>query len=209
MGPGDLSRIGVGRVSAEPAFSPISRGASDDVWGLDPAMFRLATRLARWRWSIMVAGGSSIPADGPAMLVVFRRVGVSEAAVAATAVHRETGRMARTIGMPDLPLVAPLARRLGGGVAHADEVRALLDAGELVSIGLGWQPIHGGVVGALRRDLVGPAARRGIPVIPVVATGCELGYRWRVQFGEPVRRTHPDELVVAARAGVQALLDIA
>jgi hypothetical protein len=99
-------------------------------------------------------------------------------------------------------------------LAAAPEIDGLLSAGELVAVGLGWQPLHPRIAGPLTAALVGPARRRGVPVLPVVARGHELGWRRWVRIDEPVPHPAPDvpdadvELAEGVRAAIQALLTL-
>jgi len=139
------------------------RGTYDvDPWGLDVDLLDRVSPLADLRWSITCEGIDCIPASGPAVLVLSRRLSPSTPSIVARAVRLETGRVLRVVGIPDVAPIGPVLRRLGGVVDHPAEVRSLLRAGELV---------------LTRRipDL-------DVPVIAVTARGWEVGRRWRVGF---------------------------
>ncbi len=190
------------------------RGEFDvDPWGFDEELAELAVAASGIRWAVDVIGGARLPVDGPALLVVHRRVGLSEPSVVAKGVHQATGRLVRVAGLPDLPVASSLFRRLGAVLSGPDEIGGLLRAGELVMSGLGWQPLHGDVAGQLRSAAVEPAIDADAPVLPVATFGSEVGRRWRIMIGEPILPPkRPDkigtvEFAEAVRAGVQNLLD--
>lgn len=225
MGSCELSRTEPGRMS-----SPVEDSADDDglfeaarrratgqfdidPWGFDEEFAVVAAKLSSLRWKVDVIGGARVPTDGPALLVVNRRFGVSEPAVVAQAVQQVSGRAARATGIPDLPMVASALRRVGGVLGDPAEVEGLLRAGEIVIEPLGWQPLHSDLAGSISSELVQPAINSGAPVLPVATFGSELGRRWRVMIGEPVlppkraNKTGTVEFASAVRAAVQVLLD--
>ena len=184
-----------------------------DPWGFDEELAVVAAQLSALRWKVDVIGGARVPTDGPALLVVSRRFGLSEPAVVAQAVQQVAGRAARITGIPDFPIIASALRRIGGVLGDSAEVEGLLRAGEIVVEPLGWQPLHGDLAGSISSELVQPAISTGAPVLPVATFGSELGRHWRVMIGEPVlppkraNKTGTVEFASAVRAGVQKLLD--
>ncbi len=184
-----------------------------DPWGFDPELAEAASQASSVRWAVDVIGGARIPKEGPVLLVVSRRFGVSEPAVVANGVHQVSGRTVRVAGVPDLPVVSSVLRRLGAVLNNPGEITGLLHHGEVVMLPLGWQPLHTSVAGSLSSDSVAPAIDAGAPILPVATFGSEVGRRWRVMIGEPILPPkQPDklgrvELAEAVRAGVQHLLD--
>lgn len=184
-----------------------------DPWGLDPDLVELASPLWSLRYGIAVDGADHLPADGPALLVANRRLGVSEPFVLARGVRLATSRHVRCVGVPDVAPVGPVLRRLGGVLARPDEVAGLLRAGHVVGVLLDRDVRQRAHAGAVPSSLVAPAFELDVPVLPVAVVGRELGRSWRVRVGAPVAR--PDgrgplamaALADKARAGVQQLLD--
>ncbi len=206
-----------GEAGAPTIFDAVRRrlnGEFDvDPWGFDHELADMAVAATALRWSVDVLGGARIPQEGPALLVVNRRIGISEPAVVNQGIRRVTGRTARVVGMPDIPIASSWLRRVGAVMSDPAEIAGLLRAGELVMVPLGWQPLHGSIAGELRSAAVQPAIEAGTPVLPVATFGSELGRSWRIMIGEPVlppkraSKTGAVEFAEAVRAGVQTLLD--
>jgi hypothetical protein len=185
-----------------------------DEWGLDPDIVELVSPLVGLRWSVEAQWPERIPSTGPAVLVHNRAIGVSEPVVLARGVRRATGRHVRTAGLIDLAPIATVGRTLGAVVDRPDELTGLLRAGHLVGLPLG-RDIRPRRAGGLAASALAPALATGAPVVPVALVGREVGRRWRLLVGAPI--AHPPgrgplavaDLVDAARAEVQALLDSA
>lgn len=178
-----------------------------DPWGFDPGVYDLVARAGRLRWAVRVEGAEHVPVQGPALLVVNRRFGVSEPAVVAMGVHEATGRRVRPVGIPDLPVLGEVLRRLGGVLDAPAEIRGLLRAGEVVAVPCSRQPIHAHVPGVLRAGAVRAALDAGAPVLPVAVRGNELGLAWHVRVGAPVARPVGDDGDVVAIAHADAVRD--
>jgi hypothetical protein len=176
-----------------------------DPWGFDRGVYDLAARAGRLRWSVHVEGAANLPADGPALLVVNRRIGISEPLVVAMGVHEHTRRRVRPVGIPDVPVLGSFLRRLGGVLDAPAEIRGLLRAGEIVAVPCSRQPFHAAVPGVLRAAAVEAALDAGAPVFPVAVRGCELGLAWRVRVGAMVRAPSDTTAVVLADAARTAL----
>ncbi|MCB1006868.1 MAG: hypothetical protein KDB35_21985, partial [Acidimicrobiales bacterium] len=167
---------------------------------------------ARVRWDIDVQGALELP-EGPVVLVISRRLGLSEPWVVAEAVRRVANRLVRFVGVPDVAPVGPTLRRLGAVVDRPDEIAGLLRSGEVVGLTLGRVPVRRRHAGTLHPEALAPVVAAGVPVVPVAVDGRELGRYWRVTLGEPLTAAvHPGPLAVAelaehTRLAVQALLD--
>lgn len=184
-----------------------------DEWGLDADLLAMVDPLVGIRWDLRVEGADAIPSDGPVVLVVNRHVGVSEPFVVAQAVRRETGRIVRFLGVPDVAPVGPVLRRLGGALGRSDELSGLLRAGSAVVVALDRSMRSRRRAGFLPPGSMAPVLAQGAAVFPVAAVGRELGRRWTVIVGDEVPRPPGRsplavaELADAARTEVQVLLD--
>jgi hypothetical protein len=184
-----------------------------DPWGLDVDLVQTLSPLFGLRFGIDIDRPERLPVKGPALLVANRRFGLSEPFVLARGVRLATGRVVRTVGVPDVAPLGPVLRRLGGVLARPDEVAGLLRAGEVVGVLLDRDVRQRAHAGAVPSALFAPAFELGVPVVPVALVGREVGRAWRVRLGLPV--PHPDgrgplslaALADRARAGVQELLD--
>lgn len=176
-----------------------------DAWGLDPEVHDAAVRAGSLRWRTELLGRDHLPAEGPALLLVQRRIGVSELAVVATAVRVATDRRVRTAGAPGMNLAESMLRRAGGAFAHPDEIAGLLRDRHIVALGLRSTPL-GGRPGAVDPSLVIAAFEQGVPVLPVAAHGNELARRWTVEIGSPVGSSF-DGGAIAAVAHIEEARD--
>lgn len=181
-----------------------------DPWGLDPEFHDTAIRIGRVRWNVTVEGEGHIPAEGPALLLVERHLGLSEAWVVATGVRLATPRRVRTVGVPGVRWFETALRRSGAALAHPEEVTGLLRDGHLVALGLRPAPISRRP-GAVDPELVIPALAQNAPILPVATYGNELARNWTVQIGAPVALSHDGgrlaavEHVEAARDQIAAM----
>jgi hypothetical protein len=139
-----------------------------DPWGFDRTVYDLAARAAELRWRVEVTGGGHVPVTGPALLVLAEMSPVTSPAVVAVGVHRATGRRVRPVGIPDVAVLGPLLRRLGGVLDAPAELRGLLRAGEVLAV----RGQHPGAVDA--------AQRAGAPVLEVQVRGHDWGWAWHV-----------------------------
>lgn len=184
-----------------------------DPWGLDLDLLHAVAPLGGLRFGIEVDRPDRLPQDGPALVVANRRFGASEPFVLGRGIRLATGRLVRTVGVPDVAPVGPLLRRLGGVLARPDEVAGLLRAGEVVAVLLDRDVRQRFHAGAVPTPLFAPAFDLGVPVVPVALVGRELRRSWRVRLGPAV--VHPDgrgplalaELAERSRTAVQELLD--
>ena len=184
-----------------------------DPWGGDPQLVEAIDPVVGLVWRVAAAGTEHVPAEGPVVLVTNRRVGVAEPFVVGRAVRKACGRRVRFLGVPDVAVVGPALRRVGGAIHHPDELAALLRAAHVVALPLGhtWRkPLR---AGSLDAGSLVPALELGAVVLPVAVIGGEISGRWRVVVGAPIE--HPAtrtplglaQMADATRAGVQALLD--
>jgi hypothetical protein len=158
-----------------------------DEWGLDSDLVEFVSPLLGARWRIDTEHADRLPANGAAVLVFNRRFGVSGPLILARGVRLAVGRFVRTVGVPDIAPIGPVLRRLGGVLDRADEITGLLRAGELVSVPMHREMGASPRAGALPTEILEPALSTGSPVVPVAVVGRELGRRWRVIVGPPVR----------------------
>ncbi len=185
-----------------------------DEWGYDADLVAAVSPLVGLRWSVEVEWPERIPLDGPVVLVHNRVVGGSEPFVLARGVRAATGRPVRTAGLVDVAPFVTLGRMIGAVIDRPDELTGVLRAGSVVGLPLD-RDLRPRRAGGLAPEALAPALTTGAAVVPVALVGRELGRRWRVLVGEPV--PHPPglgplavaDLVDAARAGVQDLLDSA
>lgn len=178
-----------------------------DPWGFDPGAYDLAARAGRLRWAVRVEDAEHVPSSGPALLVVNRRFGLSEPAVVAMGVHEASRRRVRPVGIPDVPVLGEVLRRLGGVLDAPAEIRGLLRAGKVVAVPCSRQPFHARVPGLLRAGAVRAALDAGAPVLPVAVRGNELGLAWHVRVGAPVARPVGEDLDAVAIAHADAVRD--
>jgi hypothetical protein len=158
-----------------------------DPFGADPQLQDLIAPVVTRTTPVRVTGAEHLPADGPALLVTNRGLGVLEPTALSVAVRQESGRRLRIVGTIELPVVSDVLRKLGSVGAYPDDLGALLRAGHLASLPLGvtWRRTGGGVPPT--EILV---AALGYPVIPVrVRPGGPFGLPltpWRVHIGAPL-----------------------
>jgi len=159
-----------------------------DAFGADPQLQDLIAPIVSRATPVRVTGAESLPATGPALLVMNRGLGVLEPTALSVAVRQECGRRLRIVGTVELPVLSDLLRKLGSVGAYAGDLGALLRAGHLAALPLGvtWRRTGGGVPPT---ELL--VAALGYPVVPArVRPGGPIGLPlapWRVTIGEPVR----------------------
>jgi hypothetical protein len=165
-----------------------------DPFGLDPQLCDLFYPLLTPIVRLDMHGDEHIPRSGAAVLVSNRGFGIAEPAVLTVAVRQAVGRRLRVAGLPSVPLVSGLARRLGAIVAEPRDVAGCVRAGHLVGatlaptwlrVGAGTPPLP--LVGAMTRAPV-------IPVAVVPGGPFNTSIRpWRVRIGPPVVLDEPLE----------------
>jgi hypothetical protein len=173
-----------------------------DPFGADPQLMDVFHAPVQAVVRVRVEHGNRLPEVGGALLVCNRGLGILEPAALGVAVREVTGRRVRVIGAPELPVVGPVARKLGALGSRPDDVAALLRAGHLAAAPLAPTWLLPGA-GEPPRALL--AAILGFPVIPVaVLPGGPLGLPvrpWRVIIGEIVETATdavPGDALVAA-----------
>ena len=140
----------------------------------------------KW-FRIDVRGLENIPTEGGA-LVVSNHSGTIpvDALMTMFEVHDQTGRFLRPLGADlvfRLPVVAPLARRLGATLACQADAERMLTSGELVGV---WPEGFKGIGKPFseryklqrfgRGGFVSAALRTGVPIVPLSVVGAEEIY---------------------------------
>lgn len=171
-----------------------------DEFGLDDDLVDVVTPLFRLRWGIGVGGAAALPADGPVLLVHNRSLGYAAQIVTASAVRRETGRTVRVAGAPDLPVVGPVARRLGAVLAGPDEMASVLRAGLVGAVSVANRHLRAAESTDELVAIVADARTHGVPVHPVAVFGRPVGRAWRAEVGGAVDVDHPAGPLGDARA---------
>lgn len=184
-----------------------------DEWGLDDDLVDMLGPLTSLRWAIAARGEENVPAEGPALVILNRRFGLTEPFVAAEALRRTTGRHLRVVGVPDLPGVGSALRSVGGVPGGVVDLEGLLRSGEVAAVLLDRRMRHSTFAGTLDPSWMRPVLELGVPVVPAIAAGYEFARRWRVVFGRvlpsPSRKGPLAEVEWAdrCRRAVQELLD--
>ena len=163
-----------------------------DDFGFDPELterllLAMLRPLAEKWFRIEVRGLENIPAEGGA-LVVSNHSGTLpvDALMTIFEVHEKTGRFLRPLGADlvfRLPVVAPMARRLGATLACQADAERMLTSGELVGV---WPEGFKGIGKPFseryklqrfgRGGFVSAALRTGVPIIPLSVVGAEEIY---------------------------------
>jgi 1-acyl-sn-glycerol-3-phosphate acyltransferase len=187
-----------------------------DPFGLDPQLCDAGAPIVEALVRVRVEGAPRIPADGPAVFVMNRGLGILEPTALAIAVRRQVGRRLRVVGTPGAPFIGGLLRRLGSVNGSPDDLAACLRAGHLVAVPLAPTWLRTGA-GTPPLRLV--QAMMGWKVLPVAVTaGGPLGTAfapWHIRIGEHIALDASyasgdplgaAELAEEARAAVDALL---
>ena len=162
-----------------------------DEWGLDRDLISVVAPLGGLRWRIDVVSSDAkravLPPEGPALVLHNQGLGVSEPLVVASGLRREGDRIVRFASAPDVAPLGPALRRLGGVSPQPAEVRGLLRAGEVVAVGLVRGGLRSDRAGEVPLEVLAEAVAARVPVVPVGVRGHELGRRWVLRVGEPMR----------------------
>lgn len=163
-----------------------------DEFGFD-AHFQEKVWLPLWRpffenwFRVDVIGADNIPADGAALLV-SNHAGVLpiDGLMTAVAVHDHAGRHLRMLAgdlAMEMPIIAPVARRVGATLASNADAEALLQSGQIVGV---WPEGYKGLGKPFgdryrlqrfgRGGFVATALAAGAPIIPVSVVGSEEIY---------------------------------
>jgi len=174
-----------------------------DPFGLDPQIADLVMPVFAAMIRVQTSGGEHVPDHGPAVIVANRGFGVAEPTALGIAVQHATGRRLRVVGAPPMPIIGPIARRLGAIASTDDDVVAALHAGHLVGLPLSptWLRTGAGSV-----PLAVAPAMTHAPIVPAAVQtvgrlGTVLG-TWQVRFGPLVTLPETydrDDPIAAAR----------
>jgi hypothetical protein len=187
-----------------------------DPFGLDPHLCDVSAPVVEALVRVKVDGAERLPADGPAVFVMNRGLGVLEPTALAVALRRHAHRRLRVVGTPAVPFVGGLLRRIGSVNGSADDVGACLRAGHLIAVplaptwlrgGAGTPPLHlmQAVMGyTVHPVAVQPGGPFGTAIAPWrVRIGAHIALDGSYAPGDPLGAA---ELAEAARAAVDALL---
>ncbi len=181
-----------------------------DPWGFDPEIHSALMSLGRARWDVAVEGLGHVPESGPVVLVVQRRLGLSEQGVVSLALA-PIGRRVRRVGIPGPEFLEAPLRLTGNVMADPAEVRGLLRDGHAVSVPMA-RSLRANTPGSLDPLVLQPAVDMGVPILPVAVRGIEWGRKWRVVIDAPVNAPSEDgrlgaiEMAGRARDAVGALV---
>ncbi len=165
-----------------------------DLYGFDrelteQVLLPLARPLYQHYWRVRAVGLENVPSDSGALIVAnhggtlpFDAIMTKVALLDEHPAHRHLRELAADLALR-VPIVGPLARKTGNTLAHEDDARRLLTAGELVGV---WPEGFKGI-GKLYRDryklqrfgrggFVSVALRSQVPIIPVAIIGAEEIY---------------------------------
>ena len=165
-----------------------------DLYGFDrelteQVLLPLARPLYQHYWRVRAVGLEHVPASSGALIVAnhggtlpFDAIMTKVALLDEHPAHRHLRELAADLALR-VPVVGPLARKTGNTLAHEDDARRLLTAGELVGV---WPEGFKGI-GKLYRDryklqrfgrggFVSVALRSQVPIIPVAIIGAEEIY---------------------------------
>lgn len=184
----DPDRIGPAPSAMDLARARFNGRYPIDEFGGDPQLQDLFDPLLDLSVAVRVIDSDRIPSTGSAAFVANRGFGMLEPIVLANAVRRSSGRHLRVAGVPSLPLMNTLSRKLGLIGADRADVGACLRLGHLVALPLGrtWVRQSAGtppvdlLLGALGHRVypvaIRPGGPLGLPLLP-----------WVVQVGEMIR----------------------
>ncbi len=163
-----------------------------DEFGGDPHLMDLLAPIPATAIRVEVEHGDRLPRTGAALLVSNRGIGMAEPFVLGLAVRRAVSRRLRVVGAPEVPVLGPVAQKLGGIGYSPSDCLAMLRAGHLLAAPLGNTWLRAGA-GEPPRALL--AATLGFPVLPIavraggpfgLSVGVWPGAPWRVVVGEPM-----------------------
>jgi hypothetical protein len=183
-----------------------------DEWGRDSRLIEALQPLAHLRWDVTVGGQQHI-GDGAALVMISTRRLAMTAVYASWAIGKALDRPVRFAGRPDTVPFGPWMRRVGGILAHPDEIASALRAGEVVVAGASptGNPRQAGTIDS---HLIEPALREHVPVHVAATMNTMIGRQARVEIAPPLvpkrlRRGPLAEVELAEQAqrAMQDLLD--
>jgi hypothetical protein len=160
-----------------------------DDWGRDTTFVRVGSFAAGLRWRVSLGGAEHVPQRTGALIVTNARRFALTPLLVAWAVGDATGRPVRFVGRHDIAPFGDLSRRLGGLLAHPDEVRSALRHREIVVVGTD-------AVTQLRRagevpiPFVAAAVDAGAQILPAATVTTPFGRHARIEMAAPVRPTN-------------------
>ncbi len=165
-----------------------------DEWGFDQDLVSALAPLTHLRWSFAVDGAEYLPDAGPALVMINQRVEPLSPMLAALALRDVTHRPVRFSGVPDLAPIGPALRRMGGVHDGLDDLRTLLNGGEMVVRSFAGSLADVVGLGDPETGPLGVALALSVPVVPVHLSGAALGRHRRLLVGAPIvtrRRSRP------------------
>lgn len=183
-----------------------------DEWGRDTRLVHALAPVAHLRWDVTVGGEQHLGPGGALVIINTRRFALTPIATA-LALGEALRRPVRFVGRPDTVPFGPFLRRVGGLLAHPDEIAGALRAGEVVVLGAQGtsNPRH---VGVVDHTLVAAAVREKVAVHVAATLSTMVSRQARVEVAGLLRprkkRRGPlaeVELAEQAQRRLQDLLD--
>lgn len=183
-----------------------------DEWGRDARLIDALAPVAHLRWDVTVGGEQHVGPGGALVIVNARRFALTPISTA-LALSEALRRPVRFVGRPDSVPFGPFLRRIGGLLAHPDEIAGALRAGEVVVVGAQGtrNPRH---VGPVDHTLVAAALRENVAVHVAATLSTMISRQARVEMAAALRprkkRRGPlaeVELAEQAQRRLQDLLD--
>lgn len=194
------------RLTEEPSH------ATDD-WGRDPMLVRNMMLLAQLRWDVATGGDQRLPKTAGALVVVNAPSWASSTVFTAFAISEAIDRPVRFVGRSDIPVLHSFDRRIGGLLAHPDEIAGALRSDEIVVLGAASARGSRGV-GPVDHSIIGAALATGTRIFPAGTTSSPFSRRARVEIGAPTRAPRKRrgplselELADRIRYDIRGLLD--
>ena len=183
-----------------------------DEWGRDTRLIDALAPIAHLRWDVTVGGEQHVRAGGALVIVNTRRFALTPISTA-LALGEALRRPVRFVGRPDSVPFGPFLRRVGGLLAHPDEIRGALRAGEVVVVGAQGtsNPRH---VGTVDHTLVAAAVQENVAIHVAATMSTMISRQARVEMAPALRLRNKRrgplaevELAEQAQRRLQDLLD--